>query len=80
MIVSHETWKASDKPAIHAAISSSVAPRKSSPAARPLPDQAAHDAASGLAQRAGLPVQRRQPAARDQHEQEAADAHGRIGA
>ena len=37
MIVSQETPKASDRPAIQAAIMTSVAPRKSSPVANPLP-------------------------------------------
>ena len=37
MIVNHDTPKASDRPAIQAAIISSVAPRKSSPAASPPP-------------------------------------------
>ena len=80
MIVNHETPKASDRPAIHAAISSRVAPRKSSPAASPWPTMRAEDTAGALVQHSGLPVQRRQCAARDEHQHEAGDAHGGIGA
>ena len=80
MIVSHETPNASDSPAIQAASSNSVAPRNLQPDGETLPDQRADDAAGGLPQRLRIPVQRGEPAARDEHQHEAADAHGGVRA
>ena len=48
MIVSQETPNASDTPAIHAASSNSVAPRKFRPAGEPAADELPDDAARGL--------------------------------
>ena len=77
-MVSQDTPKASDTPAIHAASMNSVAPRKLRLVAEPVADELPDDAARGFAQRARTPVQRGQAAAREQHQREAADAHRRV--
>ena len=61
MTVSHETWKASDSPAIQAAMQQQRRAEKLQPRRQPSAHEAPDHAAGGLTQHARLPVQRREP-------------------
>ena len=58
----------------------SVAPRKFMLDGETLADELPDHAAGGLTQRAGTPVQAGEPAAREQHQRESADAHRGVDA